>query len=222
MADQDSPISLISRSLDHLRSEFRKSKFNAIIILAILISLGLFLGFPTLKEMWLFVNQTSVKPSSPSMPSVPPIVGSPDKSKAPTLTQESAKHLTGNRALPTPPASRISPREDAFSGLHKSPAPGSKLGISNNKETHTTDTLIAKELHDKNVYKKLKDAATRLNPDTDTEAILRLYRDALNQLSPEARRRLDQALLNAADVEFQLGRSISAAEKYRQLFSGYQ
>lgn len=103
-----------------------------------------------------------------------------------------------------------------------SPRPTGTTKPIKNVEARTKDNLVAKELHDKHLLKKL-DAATRLSPDKDTEAMLRLYRDEVqDQLSPEAHSRLDQALLIVADQEFQSGRSLNAVEKYMQLFRGYQ
>lgn len=90
------------------------------------------------------------------------------------------------------------------------------------EETRTKDNLVTKELNDKNLFIKLEDAATRLSPDKDSEAILRLYRGVLNDLSPEARSELDQTLLMSADGDFHTGRNFSAIEKYKKLFSGYQ
>lgn len=95
----------------------------------------------------------------------------------------------------------------------------SKSGGS--EKNRTKDSLVEKELYDKNLFKKLQDAGTRLGPENDAEAILRLYRDVLFQLSPEARGRLDQVLLISSDNEYQAGRNLSAVGKYKQLFNDY-
>lgn len=91
--------------------------------------------------------------------------------------------------------------------------------IQKNKTIITIDPFIVKELHDKNLFEELDRANNRLPSKNDIQARLNIYRDVLNQLSPEAHDRLDKTLLNSARNDYLSGDSSNAVEKYKQLFS---
>lgn len=145
------------------------------------------------------------------------------KSASPTSIGGNSEQGVGMNALSKLPASGLSADGNSSLVLGDAQAQISNSDIkSSNEKAHTKDDLVANEIHEKRLLKKLQAAATRLDPDKDTEAILRLFRhDVLDRLSPEARGRLDQDLLSMADQDFQYGRSMKAVEKYRQLFLVY-
>ena len=81
-------------------------------------------------------------------------------------------------------------------------------------------SILLKELKDKSLIQKLRDAdaylaATSLN---SKEKSLKIYHDALNQLSPDAYRELDQPLLIRARSEDRNGHIDNALAKYREIF----
>ena len=87
-----------------------------------------------------------------------------------------------------------------------------------NETIITKDPVIVKELHDKNLFDELVRANNGLSGKNDTYTRLTIYKNVLNQLSPEALKRLDKALLNSANNDY-FPAPLSAVEKYKQLFS---
>jgi len=82
---------------------------------------------------------------------------------------------------------------------------------------------VMNELRDKNLLGKLDEARgyQAAGSPTATETAVVMYRDVVKQLSPEARRKLDQRLLTEAEKDYAAGHIDAAALKYRVLLVDY-
>jgi hypothetical protein len=92
------------------------------------------------------------------------------------------------------------------------------LGARNLEQSSIFNELLAKGLLEK--MTQASNYAAAGNRDGQEKALL-LFRSVVNQLSRDARRQLDQSLLNGADKDYRDGNTDEAVRKYRKLFSEY-
>jgi hypothetical protein len=82
---------------------------------------------------------------------------------------------------------------------------------------------IANELRSKGFLKELNDAVGYLEVGNilDKEKALQIYRKIVGNLTITARNKLDQTILNGAELDYHKGFLDNAVNKYRVLFSNY-
>lgn len=82
---------------------------------------------------------------------------------------------------------------------------------------------IVNELRNKGLLKKLSDAQGYLEGGNiqDKEKALQIYREVVKQLAPSLRSKMDQKLLDDAEMSYKEGHNDDAIRNYRALFAGY-
>lgn len=173
-----------------------------------------FLVLVVLFIIGIFVSYDKLKAHQPTQPKEIP-TKTTQKPESPTGT--SAEEKKRNQASPLSAGPLPKP------SLPQKPLLSSPPIDSRNTGDDKHSGVIAIELRDKNLINKLRDADKRLDleKDADQEVALRLYRETINRLSPNAHKFLNQVLLTGADDDYRAGRNKEAVNKYRDLFAVY-